>query len=904
MAQRDGLSAFLHDLGDAFREGCQSAQKRADFLSRWNAVRIRTSGWDNEVRELKVRYDALKTRYEESPFSCSDWRDRLIVSCGQEVIQALDGAMPSDSILNALINSAKDLLNDEVFFTFPDVNWQIPLTLDEGVALRRYLDRKERFLSRPLEAISSWTHVFVTVWAGLLRYLPDRATSQLDDERSPISLSASIAESMNTPAEAIERLLLTYFDEDVADRDQFSSLRVRLEHNLYVASGISPRDAASSKRSLTLPTKSKLSPLPLAKTYLAGTPFEVLFETNLPVAVPAEVRFEHCHIVGGTGHGKTQLMQLLIHHDLQEARRDGRSIVVIDSQGDLIRTISHLLCFDPRVEKSLADRLMLIDPNDIEFPLALNMFDVNLRRINTYQALEREKILNGTIELYEYIFGALLGAELTQKQNLIFRYLARLMLVIPGANIHTLRGVLEDGAKFSAHFSKLDGTARQFFETEFMRPHFQATKTQALRRLWGVLANPAFERMFSHKENKVDLFDAMNSGKIILINTAKDLLKQEGCEIFGRFFIAMIAQAALQRAAIPADERRDTFVYIDEAPDYFDERIEHILSQARKYRVALALSQQTLDQSSPALRASTMANTSIKFVGGLSAKDAKTLAPDMHTTSEFLQGMRKSTRQTEFACFIKNTTTNALKVSVPLGVVNELPRISENTFAQLVARNRELYCAQPAELSPTSQNDIPAKTSPQASEPLSEGNPVAPPREPDQPDHNTRIHRRIQNSLKAAAQSQGLSANIEDLVLDGAGIVDVAIMSDALKIACEISVTTKPEHELHNVEKCIAAGFEEIWMISADSNHLSELKAHIIPELEEAARSKLRFLKPEEALIRIAQLSATHNARTDRVFGYEVIVERKTLSEMEREGRRQALRHLFSKQKQTAKAST
>ena len=42
---------------------------------------------------------------------------------------------------------------------------------------------------------------------------------------------------------------------------------------------------------------------------------------------------------GGTGHGKTQLLQLLIHHDLQESRQDNRSIVVIDSQGDLIRTI-------------------------------------------------------------------------------------------------------------------------------------------------------------------------------------------------------------------------------------------------------------------------------------------------------------------------------------------------------------------------------------------------------------------------------------------------------------------------------------------------------------------------------------------------------------------------------------
>jgi hypothetical protein len=82
--------------------------------------------------------------------------------------------------------------------------------------------------------------------------------------------------------------------------------------------------------------------------------------------------------------------------------------------------------------------------------------------------------------------------------------------------------------------------------------------------------------MFANERNKLDLFETMNRGSIILINTAKDLLKQEGCEILGRFFIALICQAAQERASIPADRRRSTFVYIDEAHDYFDESIENL----------------------------------------------------------------------------------------------------------------------------------------------------------------------------------------------------------------------------------------------------------------------------------------------------------------------------------------
>ena len=128
------------------------------------------------------------------------------------------------------------------------------------------------------------------------------------------------------------------------------------------------------------------------------------------------------------------------------------------------------------------------------------------------------------MELYDYVLGTLLSAEMTQKQNVIFRYVTRLMLHIPDATIHTLRELMEPGSekKFAAHIAKLSGTARQFFETEFSSREFSDTKKQVLRRLWGILENQTFDRMFSHPRSKLDLFAEMNAGKIILINTAKD----------------------------------------------------------------------------------------------------------------------------------------------------------------------------------------------------------------------------------------------------------------------------------------------------------------------------------------------------------------------------------------------
>jgi hypothetical protein len=336
---------------------------------------------------------------------------------------------------------------------------------------------------------------------------------------------------------------------------------------------------------------------------------------------------------------------------------------------------------------------VLIDPNDIEYPPCLNLFDFGLERAAKYSPVEREKLINGAIALYEYLFGALLGAELTMRQGVIFRYLARLMMVIPGGTIHTFMNFMENPDATHAHFGKLDLHSQHFFETQFPSPAFKDTRQQILARLWGVLSNSVLERMFANPQNKLDLFNAMNNGSLILINTAKDLLKQEGCEILGRFFIALVCQAAQERASIPENKRQNTFLYIDEAHDYFDQSMENLLNQARKYKVGLVLAHQNLDQFPSKLRSTVMASTSLKLVGGLSASDANAFAKEMHCEREYLQGMNKHEDHTEFACFVRNHTPTPIRLNVPFGTMEATPRISEADYAEIITRNRLKYAA-------------------------------------------------------------------------------------------------------------------------------------------------------------------------------------------------------------------
>ena len=450
---------------------------------------------------------------------------------------------------------------------------------------------------------------------------------------------------------AVQNIIAPFFQDN--DYNHFKELKARLDANLHKthrSNPVFPRDYKGDD---------------VVDMYLSGTILKELFTLKTSFAIPEECRFEHMHIVAGSGHGKTQTLQYFIAKDLEDVARGDKSVVVIDSQGDLINNILKAKTLPP-------EQIVLIDPEDIAFPVSLNLFSVGQNRLQNYNDLERERLTNSIIELYDFVLGSLLSAGMTAKQSIVFRYVTRLMFHIPDATIHTFRELMEPGGtdKYRAQINKLEGTPRRFFETEFDSKEFTNTKTQVLRRLYGVLENQTFERMFTNPQSKFDMFTELNAGKLILINTSKSLLKEQGTQILGRFFIALIAQAAQERATLNERDRLPTMVYIDEAQDYFDQNIGIILSQARKYKVGMIMAHQFLGQLTSGLSEAFEANTSIKLAGGVSARDARTLAGQMAADPNLIQQQPKGT----FATFVRGLTERAVPISFPFFVLEKMPR--------------------------------------------------------------------------------------------------------------------------------------------------------------------------------------------------------------------------------------
>ena len=132
-----------------------------------------------------------------------------------------------------------------------------------------------------------------------------------------------------------------------------------------------------------------------------------------------------------------------------------------------------------------------------------------------------------------------------------------------------------------------------------------------------MLRFPAFDAMFSTPENKIDMFDHLQNGRIVLISSPKAILGTEGSQLFSRYMVALTLQAAFERITVPRQQWHPALLVIDEAQDVVDEvKTQELLQQAREFKLGVTIAhQQIKGQLTEALFSTISANTRIKYAG-------------------------------------------------------------------------------------------------------------------------------------------------------------------------------------------------------------------------------------------------------------------------------------------------
>ncbi len=407
-------------------------------------------------------------------------------------------------------------------------------------------------------------------------------------------------------------------------------------------------------------------------SFFGRTNYETDLESKKFIfGVKRKDRRRHFYIVGKSGTGKSKLLELFIRQDII----CGHGVCLMDSHGDVVADI---LDFVP--ENRIKD-VILIDPSDAQWPASFNPL------FNIAPEL-RHRTAQGLTEIMEKQF----GANWTPRLEYIFRFISLALLDYPRATIQGMILMLTDHNYRQKVIKYIEDEAiKRFWAIEFVSwsERFDAEAIiPLLNKLGKFFSNPLLRYIFSQKEGKVNIEKIINEKKILLINLSKGKLDEESFNFFSSIFIFKIHQAGVGRASMPKEEKKDFYLYIDEFYDITTDAFVNILTETKKYGIALTITHQYRAQFSSQIMAIILNNVANMVIFRLGGEDAKffekEMAPVFKDRDMINLGMQ------EF--YIKMIINGEAYDPFSAKTLNILPAVHPSYRDKIIKHNHQVYC--------------------------------------------------------------------------------------------------------------------------------------------------------------------------------------------------------------------
>ncbi|MCC6348384.1 MAG: type IV secretory system conjugative DNA transfer family protein [Candidatus Eisenbacteria bacterium] len=604
--------------------------------------------------------------------------------------------------------------------------------------------------------------------------------------------------------------------------------------------------------------------------YVLGTNMHAGKST--PVALSDDQRSRHLYVVGASGTGKSTLLLSLILQSLDR----GEGLAVLDPHGDLIDEVVR------RLPASRRDDVVLLDPSDGEYPVGFNI-------LQAHSELERTLLASDLVSVFRRLSTSW-GDQMTSVLgNAILAFLESGR----GGTLVDLRRFLVE-ADFRREFLKTvnDSEVVYYWQKEFP---LLSGKPQAplLTRLDIFLRPKTIRYMVAQQDSRLDLRRIMDGGQVLLARLSQGAIGEENAYLLGTLIVSKLQQLAMSRQEQAAAERRPFYLYVDEFHNFVTPSMESILSGARKYRLGLVLAHQDLRQiqsRSVDVLNSVLSNPYARICFRVGDQDARTLADGFqHFDARDLQSL--STGQAIARIERSEFDFNLATTMLPL--VDEAA--STETRAHIVGRTRERYGRPRAEIEAllarsgaaqeleSKRVEPPTPPSPPRRERAGAESPAVPapllppsaveiPTPASSPGRGGKQHKYLQSLICRWADTHDWRSTVEESVLDGLGNVDVALRKGEKGVAVEIGVTTSSDHEVENLQKCLAAGFGRVLHVAADQKTLKTMKRESAAILTEEQLGKVAYCTPENLFDVLDAADAETHVSEQTVRGYKVKV--------------------------------
>lgn len=338
-----------------------------------------------------------------------------------------------------------------------------------------------------------------------------------------------------------------------------------------------------------------------------------IFRRPMNANFPEFYRQRHTVITGGTGSGKSEIAKAWIDDYIRANLKHPRySLVVMDPHGDLIKDITKL-----RSTQAYKDNVILFDPtlSDSVFP-CLNPFDFPVSSNADIEALASE--LTG-------VMAEMLGSDLTTAMSTMLTACIAVLLKKGGSSLWEVLDFMKpDRAGELIQLGKdfENKAISRYFQEEFSNSNLDITKRSLTARVYKILQSSVFSATFCQRST-FSLKAALEAHKVVLINLSKGYLGSEASTLLARSIIAQLHIMAVQRQRDEKAKRTQVHAFIEEFSNCVTPSIENILTEDRKYGLALTIINQSLEYKIPGTMQSTIAdNVAIKVTGKLVGSSA------------------------------------------------------------------------------------------------------------------------------------------------------------------------------------------------------------------------------------------------------------------------------------------
>ncbi len=331
------------------------------------------------------------------------------------------------------------------------------------------------------------------------------------------------------------------------------------------------------------------------------------------VRMANEDRFRHMYLIGGTGTGKTTLFENMILQDVQA----GKGVCYIDPHGETAEAMMG------KLPRERAEDVIYFNPGDISRPMGLNLLE--------WKKPEQKDFL---VQEWIQIFYKLFDPNQTGMVGPQFEHWGRnasltVMANPEGGTLIEIPRLFTDDAFREKSISYVkDPVVLAFWNQQLAKTsdyHKSEMYNYFISKFGRFMTNEMMRNVIGQPKSAFDFADVINNKKILIVNLSKGRLGEMNSYMLGMIIVAKIYTAIMERVDMSADTRNDYFLYVDEFQNMATDTFSNILSEARKFRLGLAITNQYIAQIPEKIRDAIVGNVGTMITYRVGVPDAEFL---------------------------------------------------------------------------------------------------------------------------------------------------------------------------------------------------------------------------------------------------------------------------------------